>query len=131
MYIRLHNIFGQVLILWLDADKELTGAGLDFTVLEWDGSYPEAGFGNPAKPVLATEHAEYMPVVLTADIPILSQEIGEVDDIGGIGRVGVPGPLKVAHTPFLRVVSTVTCRRAKGLAGAVGGKQGYPTRAAV
>jgi len=131
LYIRLRNIADRVLILWSDAEKEFTGAGLDLAVLEGNSLCLEAGLDNPAKPVMATEHAEYMPVVFTAYIPAFSQEVGEVDDIGGIGRVGVPGPLKVTHTPFLRVVPTVTCSGVKGLAGAVGGKQGHTTGTAV
>lgn len=87
--------------LRFDTEKESTGASFDLAVLERSGPCLKAGLGNPVEPVLPTKYAEYMPVVLTAYIAAFSQEIGEVDDIGGIGRVEVPGPLKVAHTPFL------------------------------
>jgi hypothetical protein len=67
-------------------------------MLERHGARPEPRLGEQAEPVCTTEQALRVSVVYDANRTVApTWEIGVIDDVGGVRRVRIPRPLKVAR----------------------------------
>jgi len=93
----------------------------------------EAGFCEQAQPGDAGEETLDVAVVLDANRAVgLAEEVGEVDGVGGVVGVGVPGPLEVAEAAAVRpVVAAVVGGGTEVLGEVVGGEEGYAPEARV
>jgi hypothetical protein len=92
----------------------------------------EADLREQVQSVVAAEHAAYVTVVLTAHrLVILTEEVREVHQIGGVGRVRVPGSREIAQGPTCAIMAAVVGLRDECLAYAIRREDHHTTRPAV
>src|SRR6266567_1735730 len=85
-----------------------------------------------SRPISACGAVEAMsPLLLRQRAVWFTNQDREVDEIGGVTRIGIGGPLHETDAASIRVVSAVVGVLDKGLAHEVGGKQRDAARAAV
>src|SRR5271169_4876790 len=72
----------------------------------------EPGVFEELHPLGAPEEAFDVAVVFdTQDTVALSEQVGIVDDIGGVGRVRIPSPCQVTQCAMAAVVAAMACAR--------------------
>src|SRR3990172_5414305 len=116
----------------LDSQEDSTSPGFALAVIKGDRPGLKAGLGEQAQPGLARKEAQDVAVTLAAeDAVLVFEQVSEVDKVGGVVRIRVPGPFEITHTASFAVMPAVIRGRFEGFAHVIGSEEGGAARPAV
>src|SRR6185295_11991362 len=104
-----------------DADEYFVGARFELRVFDWYGPGLEAGIGHQAEPLRPRKQPLSVAIPFNAHAAItVPQQVGVVDNVGCVGRIGIPRPLEIPERAIGAVVTAAIGGGSKVLADVIG-----------